>query len=176
MQRSEEEQWIEQLYREAFPQAAAVVRRLGGDLGAARDLFHDALIIYLEKKNSSRLPAHAPATAYLVGITRILWYRKFRTVQSSIPLDRVEDGLSIPADFYTTAHEPERSLQEYLLLTGKKCMQLLQAFYYEKLSMNEIARQFHFGSSRSATVQKHKCLEKLREQVKQAECHEKQPA
>jgi RNA polymerase sigma factor (sigma-70 family) len=174
--RTTEEQWIEAVYRESFPQAARMVQRLGGDSATARDLFHDAMIIYLEKKQRNSLPAHAHATAYIVGITRILWYRKYRQQRADLPIDHLEEALSVPADFYTPEKEPAPSLKDYLLKTGKKCMELLQAFYYEKLPMNELAQRFRFSSSRSATVQKHKCLEKLREQVKQAEQYAQQPA
>jgi hypothetical protein len=45
-------------------------------------------------------------------------------------------------------------------------MELLQAFYYDKLPMNTIAGLFGFGGERSATVQKYKCLEKVRDIVK----------
>jgi predicted DNA-binding protein YlxM (UPF0122 family) len=46
-------------------------------------------------------------------------------------------------------------------------MELLRAFYYDKLSMRKIAGQFDFNSERSATVQKYKCLEKVRDIVKE---------
>ncbi len=46
-------------------------------------------------------------------------------------------------------------------------MDMLQAFYYDKLNMREIAERFNLSGERSATVQKHKCLEKVREKVKE---------
>jgi hypothetical protein len=46
-------------------------------------------------------------------------------------------------------------------------MQLLSAFYYEKLDMETLAEQFGFSGPRSATVQKFKCLEKVKETVKE---------
>jgi len=45
-------------------------------------------------------------------------------------------------------------------------MDLLQAFYYFKTPMREIAEEFGYRSERSATVQKYKCLEKVRDTVK----------
>ena len=46
-------------------------------------------------------------------------------------------------------------------------MDILQAFYYQHMPLQEIAEEFGFANARSATVQKHKCLEKVREQVKE---------
>jgi len=45
-------------------------------------------------------------------------------------------------------------------------MRLLNAFYYEKLNMDEIAIRFGFSGKRSATVQKFKCLGKVRQVVR----------
>ena len=58
-------------------------------------------------------------------------------------------------------------LLRYLEAAGKKCMDMLQAFYYDKQNMREIAEQFGLSGERSATVQKHKCLEKVRDKVKE---------
>jgi hypothetical protein len=46
-------------------------------------------------------------------------------------------------------------------------MELLSAFYYEKEDLQKLAQRFGFSGTRSATVQKFKCLEKVRETVKQ---------
>ena len=46
---------------------------------------------------------------------------------------------------------------------------MLQAVYYFKYSMQELAEEFGFRSVRSATVQKYKCLEKVRNEVKKQE-------
>jgi hypothetical protein len=43
---------------------------------------------------------------------------------------------------------------------------LLKSFYYDKMPMSDIGRSFGFSGERSATVQKFKCLEKVRDTVK----------
>ncbi|GAA0527747.1 RNA polymerase sigma factor [Chitinophaga japonensis] len=161
-----EAQWLTTVYRDSFPQVARTVQQLGGDQETAKDLFHDALIIYLEKQRNHTLDIRVSLKAYLTGIVKILWIRKCKQDSRQRPLDNMEDQLGIPEDFYTPAPERTTRLLRYLQAAGSKCLQLLQAFYYEQRSMQEIARQFHFKTARSATVQKYKCLEKVREQVK----------
>ena len=46
-------------------------------------------------------------------------------------------------------------------------MELLKSFYYDELPLNDIAETYGFSGVRSATVQKYKCLEKVRETVKE---------
>lgn len=164
-----EDQWLAGLYRDTFPAAASTVRQLGGDLHTAKDLFHDALIIYLEKCRRQAPDIRTSPKAYISGIVRILWMKKFRNDMRHEPLDNMED---IPEDFYTPLPAKEKRLLQYLKAAGEKCMQLLQAFYYEQLSMPEIAGRFGYRTPHSATVQKYKCLEKIREQVKQSDAYE----
>ena len=166
-------QALTDLYRDTFPQVARTVQQLGGDLEAAKDLFHDALVIYLEKQQQQKLHIQVSAKAYLVGITKILWLRKFKTDSRQQPLDdHITDTYSIPEDFYTPVPEKSRSLLQYLQTAGRKCMQLLQAFYYEQHSMQEIAEKFHYKTIHSATVQKYKCLEKVRDHIKSSAAYE----
>ncbi|MRG48956.1 sigma-70 family RNA polymerase sigma factor [Chitinophaga sp. SYP-B3965] len=151
---------ITALYRDTFPHVARIIKQLGGDLDLAKDLFHDAMIIYMEKKPSE---IRVSAKAYLIGITRILWLKRQK-------LRIREEQLSVPEDFYVP--EEQQSLLAHLRAAGEKCMQLLQAFYYEQMDLQEMANTFHYSSVRSVTVQKHKCLEKVRATVKNATLYE----
>lgn len=62
-----------ELYREVFPEAARLIKRLGGNLEEAKDAFHDALLIHLEREAKGTLQVRTSAKAYLIGITKILW-------------------------------------------------------------------------------------------------------
>jgi DNA-directed RNA polymerase specialized sigma24 family protein len=168
----DENKWLETVYRETFPQVARIIHQRGGTVNDAKDIFHDAVIIYLEKKRDHELDIRLSVKSYLIGISKILWIKKYKSDRRNISIDDLEDGLGIPEDFYTIPKQ-SKPLLAYLAFAGKKCMQLLQAFYYDQLPTHEIAKKYHYGTSHSASVQKHKCLEKIREQVKQDELYEK---
>jgi hypothetical protein len=53
-----------------------------------------------------------------------------------------------------------------LMATGRRCMDLLHAFYYSKLPVKQLSLRLGYGSERSATVQKYKCMEKVRDTIK----------
>jgi DNA-directed RNA polymerase specialized sigma24 family protein len=165
-----EDQHLEELYREAFPQIARLLHHLGADLDTARDLFHDAMIIYLEKRKDNHLPAHVSPRQYLTGIARILWFKRYKQQRQLTDIQPVENSLT--AEETTDPEKRSLLLYKYLKTAGNTCLQLLQAFYYEKLSMPAIAEKFHYRSIHSATVQKYKCLEKLREKIKHTEIYE----
>ena len=155
------------LYREAFPHFAQMVRALGGTLEEAKDSFHDALLIYLERERAGKLNVHSSPMAYLLGTAKICWlHMRARASFSPLP-----DGFDSSEFADPAMEEREQSLLASLERTGKKCLQLLKAFYYDHLSMDDIAARFGFNGRRSATVQKYKCLEKVRENLKTTEAY-----
>ncbi|QJB34427.1 sigma-70 family RNA polymerase sigma factor [Chitinophaga oryzae] len=161
---------FESVYRDTLPKVARMVHRMGGDLDTAKDIFHDAVIIYLEKKqqNTSSI---ASDQAYIMGIARILCLRRLKDDHQYVALPSSEDDYGIPADFYDPPPVAQPVIN-FLKSAGRKCLQLLQAFYYDKLPMAEIAQTLQYKTQHVATVQKYKCLEKIREQVKQTQHEE----
>ena len=157
---------IIQLYRDSFPDVARMVRRKGGTLEEAKDAFHDALLIYLEKEKAGRLQLRSSPKAYLLGIARICW---LRARGATVTLPEAFDVAEPEED--TDMEEMEQSLRSSLVRSGKKCIELLKAFYYDHCSMQDIAIRFGFNGTRSATVQKYKCLEKVRNEIKTYEAY-----
>jgi RNA polymerase sigma factor (sigma-70 family) len=168
---SDREKAFEHLYEQAFPRVARFISRMGGDFDDAKDIFQDALIVFYEKVAGENITIHVSASAYVLGIAKHLWNRKFRGQQNSVSLDEMEKDIAVPENFYATSDWGTRLIR-YLEVAGKKCMDMLQGFYYRSMSMQEIADTFGYGSVRSATVQKYKCLEKVRQQVKASDHEE----
>jgi DNA-directed RNA polymerase specialized sigma24 family protein len=158
------EDWLTRLYLTAFPAVAQYIGKRGGTIDEAKDIFQDALVIYYEKVIAGTVQLTHTEKAYLVGIAKHLWYHAQHKQKGQVSGDVFNyTGLSI-------SEEPIPSTQRilrYLEVAGQKCMEMLQAFYYDKQSMKEIAERFGLSGERSATVQKHKCLEKVRDKVKE---------
>jgi DNA-directed RNA polymerase specialized sigma24 family protein len=153
------EELLTVLYKKAFPVVARYISRRGGSFDEAKDVFHDALIVYYEKSATALLNND---TAYLVGIAKRLWIKRYRDNVQNIPLDNID------VNFEDEENTPSsHRMLRFLETAGKKCMQLLTGFYYEQLPLADIATKFGYSGVRSATVQKYKCLEKVRETIKE---------
>ena len=153
------------LYKKAFPTVASYVSKMGGSFDDAKDIFQDALVIYYEKMVSATIEINVNENAYLLGIAKHLWAAKFREEMHCIPLDAAGSAYDFIDD-----NEPQPStgkLITYLETAGQKCMEILRAFYYDKLPADKIAGLFGYSGIRSATVQKYKCMEKVRETIKE---------
>lgn len=162
-----EREFLEEVYRETFPAAAQLIKRLGGTAEEAKDMFHDAVLIYLEREATGGLRVQTSVKGYLLGIAKILWLHRRKQYVLPLP-DEVER-------FVEEEHresEDGKNTRDYLVLAGQKCLRLLSAFYLEGLSLAAIADRFGFGGIRSATVQKYKCLQKIRAAVKKTNVYE----
>jgi DNA-directed RNA polymerase specialized sigma24 family protein len=146
---------LKKTYSEVFPAVASFVAKMGGSVEDAKDIFHDALVIFFEKEIRIDNPG-----AYLVGIAKHLWVRKYKHDKNRVDLD---NSIEIP---YEDPSPVVARLVRLIEAAGRSCLDLLQAFYYEKRSAESIANEFNYSDAHSASVQKHKCLQKIRSFVK----------
>jgi DNA-directed RNA polymerase specialized sigma24 family protein len=159
---AEREQAFISLYKKAFPAAARYVSKMGGSFDDAKDIFQDALVIWYEKSVSTVSPVQTNEQAYLLGIVKHLWAKKFRENTLHTSLDAQWDIVN-----EDDQRPSQNKLMHYLETAGQKCMELLKAFYYDNLPVKSIAGLFGYSGERSATVQKYKCMEKVRETIKE---------
>lgn len=156
--------FLEELYEKAFPSFARFAARKGGSFEDARDIFHDALVIYYEKSIEKTLNIRISPEAYVVGIAKHLWIRKFHSDRLSTSINGMESDISIPSDYYPSVNESR--LLRFLERSGKRCLDLLRKFYYEKSSLREIAGALGYRDEHSAAVQKFKCIGKMRDSIR----------
>jgi len=116
--------------------------------------------VYYEKIHLKETPLNN-AIGYLVGTAKNLWLKRYGQSSPNLSLDQVDIAL-------TTEESPSSArLFRFLEIAGRKCLELLKSFYYDQMSLQEIADEYGYSGVRSATVQKFKCLEKVRESVKE---------
>lgn len=156
---------LEDLYEKAFPAFARFAARMRGSFADARDVFHDALVIYHEKTLREHVSIQASPEAYVVGIAKHLWIRKFNLDRKKVSLDSLENGICIPSDFHASVNEVR--LLNLLERTGRKCLELLGKFYFDQAPLKEIAGVLGYRNEHSAAVQKFKCLGKMRQTIKE---------
>jgi DNA-directed RNA polymerase specialized sigma24 family protein len=156
---------FEALYERCFPMVAAFVSKMKGTLQDAQDIFHDALVIYHEKILKNDLQIKISPEAYTLGIAKHLWLRKFKQDKKKISFNDLELTFNIPDDYFPSVNE--KRLMRFLETSGKKCMELLSAFYFDSLTLGTLLQKFGFRTAHSASVQKYKCIEKMRETIKQ---------
>ncbi|MCA8833251.1 RNA polymerase sigma factor [Hymenobacter pini] len=166
--RANREQTLTRLYAQSFPAVRRYVQQRGGSAQDAKDVFQDALVLFYEQAVSGQLQLSASASTYLFAVSRNRWKQELsrRTARRTSPL--TEDHTQLPEAPAADASSPDMTavvLQHLTQLTAK-CRSMLLAFYYFQQPLEQIAAEHQYGSVRSATVQKFKCLERLRNAVR----------
>ena len=88
--------------------------------------------------------------------------------RARLPHEALPKDLEPLATEEAAAEEPAFAVLDYVEQLGAKCRNVLLAFYYFQQPLTQIAETHGYRSVRSATVQKFKCLERLRNSVRTA--------
>ena len=161
-------QALTRLYRQGFPPVRRYIGRHGGSEQDAQDMFQDALVILYEQAVGGTLVLTASASTYLLSISRNLWHQELRR-RARLPRENLPAACeNLAAEEPEALAEPTFAVLDYVEQLGEKCKGLLLSFYYFQQPLAQIAATYGYRTVRSATVQKFKCLERLRNSVRAA--------
>ena len=143
-----------------YPSVKEYILANNGTKEDAEDIFQDAFVVLYKNINTPAFALTSSLKTYLQSVSKNLWYNVLRQ-KNKYPL--VNDSTEIPNTAEKTAEADYKLAEMAFELLGKKCRQLLIAFYYKKESLSQIARSLSFSSEQVARNQKYRCLRKAKE-------------
>lgn len=164
-QESERSSALRYLYRTHFPLILGFVKKNRGTASDAEDLFQEGMITFYRQIRLENLEIKKNIQSYLYTICRNQWLKKLRTIDREIEL--VDQHEYIPDLDNTLSHlikdEQTQNLAQLIEQLGDACKQIILLYYYERLSMKQIAQAMGYSGEQVAKNKKSKCLRKLRE-------------
>jgi len=162
---------IKELYKE-FPSTRLTLIKYGANENQAPEIFNDSLVLLIEKVNQPNFELTAKLASFLIGICLFKLKNLLRKENRSSQFVQFSDELNqnyhlAQADFDEEKEEKLAIIDSILSTIQERCKKLLQLFYFENKSMQQIADQMNFSSMQSAKTQKYKCLEKAHEMANQ---------
>ena len=166
------------LSRELFRKLVIFVCRNSGTEEDAKDLTQEVMILrwkydLAEIKKNVEDPSYAFRVfendmGYMYGTGKNLWFKELKRRKIS-----PQFSYDIEIDMFDKFAEEEDSykatlkkvLRTSLSKLGENCRTLLIMFYYEQMSMDEIAERMDFGSRRVAITTKSRCWKRLKERA-----------
>jgi RNA polymerase sigma factor (sigma-70 family) len=154
---------IEAIYRENYGIIQSFILKNNGYPEDARDIFQEGMIVLYQKVKSGTFELSCQVKTYLYSVCRRLWLKKLQQLQR-YNLEIVEDTIPVAEDI----QDHEKKNEEFLLMEnaldkiGEPCKSLLEAYYFQKKSMPEIADFFGYTNADNAKTQKYKCLMRLK--------------
>ena len=156
---------IEIIYRENYNMVQSLIINNSGSTDDAKDIFQEAMIVLYEKVRSGTFELNCLIKTYVYSVSRRLWLKRLQQMNRYVPaIENLQDTVPVEEEI----EENERINSEFQAMEkaisslGEPCKSLLEAYYLEKKSMQEIALFFGYTNAENAKNQKYKCLVRLK--------------
>lgn len=131
----------------------------------ALDIYQRVTIVFYDNIKSGKLQHLVSSVkTYLFGIGKNIALETIRKSSRTSPIDQ-EQWLTeklVDDDDSTSDEEMFTRAREALKKLGQPCQELIELFYYQRKSMEEISRMMGYKNSETAKNQKCKCMARLR--------------
>lgn len=156
-----DEKALEYLYQKYYRMMTKLVITNSGTEEEARDIYQEALIVFWQKATSGNLVLTSKMSTYIYSICQNLWRKELERKKR---LSNEEKDTAVVLD--TETSERERILARCIEQLGETCKKVLMYYYFEEMSMQDIAEKLGFANTDTAKTKKYKCKKKLDELVK----------
>jgi len=156
-----DEKALEFIYKKYYRMMTKLVIVNSGTEDEARDVYQDALVVFWQKARSGKLVLTSKISTYIYSICQNLW-RKELDRKKRLSNEEKENSESLDLD----GPEREKIIAKCLEQLGETCRKVLMYYYFDEMSMQEIANKLGFANTDTAKTKKYKCKQKLDELVK----------
>jgi RNA polymerase sigma factor (sigma-70 family) len=156
-----DEKALEFIYKKYYRMMTKLVITNSGTEDEARDVYQDALVVFWQKARSGNLVLTSKMSTYIYSICQNLWRKELDRKKR---LSNEEKDASETLDM--DGPEREKIIAQCLDQLGETCRKVLMYYYFDELSMQEIADKLGFANTDTAKTKKYKCKQKLDELVK----------
>ena len=162
---SNDRQCVETLYRQHYKMVQTLIINNQGTADDARDIFQEAMIVLYEKVRSGSFELNCQIKTYLYSVCRRLWLKRLQQLNRySAPVENIDN--LVPVEEEIEAHEQRNAefemMNKAISGLGEPCKSLLEAYYLQKRTMQDIAASFGYTNADNAKNQKYKCLVRLK--------------
>ena len=155
----------EAIYKDNYRVIENMVLKNNGTVDDARDIFQEAVIVLYENARTGSFTLSCQLKTYIYAVCKRMWLKRLQVQQRyHNGLDLSDIAVNVEED--VEEHERKsmelRKMENALGQIGEPCKSLLEAFYFRKCSMPQIADQFGYTNADNAKNQKYKCLIRLK--------------
>lgn len=158
------EEGVEQLYAHYRPLFIGYIRkRYQLEEEVASDIYHDSFLLMMDNIRTGKYQQQdASLLTYLLGIGKHLVLKRFQK-EDKLPLVAEWVSELLPdTDWKYAQEEAYRLVSE----NDSVCNRILRFFYWDRLSMAEIAERLEYQSAEVAKSKKNSCLRRFSFELK----------
>jgi len=148
------------LYSKHFKMMRRLIMKNSGTEHDAKDIYQDAIIVFWEKVTSGNLILSSKISTYLYSVCQNLW-RKELDRRKRLSSEEVESSVTLDLD----QSERVNAIKICMGKLSETCQEVLQLYYFDNLSMSDIADKLNFSNADTAKSKKYKCKKELDKMV-----------
>lgn len=156
---------IKRLYVAYFPMVLQLILNNNGTPDDAKDIYQEAIIVLYNKIKKGDFELSSKLKTFLYSVCRRLWLKRLSQ------MNRYAGDVKDFQDFLPVEEEVEdqnerniqfSKMQSALGMLGEPCRTIIEDFYINNKSMQEICESFGYTNADNAKTQKYKCLQRLK--------------
>lgn len=156
-----DEKALEYLYKKHYRMMTKMVLSNSGTEQEAKDVYQEAVLVFWQKAISKELVMTSKISTYIYSICRNLWRKELERKK------RLSHEEKDSAEYQENdSKERSKIMIECINKLDDTCKQVLMYYYYDGMSMQEIADKLGFANTNTAKTKKYKCKKKLDDLVK----------
>ena len=155
---------LNRLYVGYFPMILQFILNNSGDEDDAKDVYQEAIIILYNKIKGGDFELSSKLKTYIYSVCRRIWLKKLSQESKRTNLSDFEDMESVEVDMELHEEKDKQfeKMQSAIIHLGEPCKTIIQDFYINNLSMQDISEKFGYTNTDNAKTQKYKCLQRLK--------------
>jgi RNA polymerase sigma factor (sigma-70 family) len=156
------------LYKKYFNVVLKYVLNNSGTEEEAQDIYQETVIVLYNNARKPDFTLNCAMQTYIYSVAKRLWLKQLNKHSHVFKLSENADEDGTLVDVGSDIHEHEEKekqlfrMNESLVDLGEPCKTLIEDFYINRLSMEEISEKFGYTNADNAKNQKYKCLQRLK--------------
>lgn len=161
-------QMIQALYTQHYPMVRKLVIANSGSESEAKDVYQETIIVLYENIQTKGFNLTCKISTYLYSVSRNIWLKELKKrIPQTTDLNDHKHFVDVNRDFDKHEEKQKRldKIQLALEQIGEPCKSILTYFFFNRLTMEEIATKMGYTNADNAKNQKYKCFKRLKKLV-----------
>ena len=152
-----DESALDFLYKKNYRMMVNMIIKNNGSEEEAKDIYQEALLAFWQKAASGKLEMTSKISTFLYSICQNLWRKELERKSRHTGEDEITSSVIIDID----KKERIEVVNQCINNMGETCRAILTYYYFDEMSMAEIAEKMGFSNSDTAKTKKYKCKQEL---------------
>jgi len=137
-----------------------------GNEDDAKDIFQESVIVLYNKVKSGGFELNSKLKTFIYSVCRRLWLKRLNQKSRNVSGDLIDLENVEAVDLDIAYHEEKdaqfQQMEKALKLLGEPCKTIIEDYYMQNRSMQDISEKFGYTNADNAKTQKYKCLQRLK--------------